>query len=86
MKDCCRFSTEVKGIMFYEGKDHLQSMSHVYFERDVVNVHRHDKAYAVKLCCNDKMLGHLSIDVAETIHEINEYAHQRPHAEIKLLG
>ena len=52
----------------------------------MINVHRHDKTYAVKLCCNDKMLGHLSIDVAEAIYEIDEYAHQRPHAEITLLG
>ena len=37
-------------------------------------------------CCNDKMLGHLSKDVAEAIHEINEYARQRPHVEIKILG
>ena len=59
MKDCCSFNTKVKGIMFYEGKYHdLQSMSHVYFERDAFNVH-HDKAYVVKLCCNNGMLGHL---------------------------
>ena len=58
MKDCCSFETEVKGVMFYEGKDYLQSMSQVYFQRDAGNVH-HEKAYAVKLCCNDKMLGHV---------------------------
>ena len=86
MKDCCSFETEVKGVMFYEGKDHLRPLLHVYFQKDAaVNVH-HDKAYAVKFCCNNKMLGHLSIDVAEAIHEINEYARQRPHVEIKILG
>ena len=84
MKDCCSFETEVKGVMFYKGKDYLQSMSQVYFQRDAGNVH-HEKAYAVKLCCNDKMLGHVSVDVTEAIHEINEYARQRPKVEIKLL-
>ena len=84
--NCCSFNTEVREVMFYEGKDHLQSMSHVYCERDALNIHRRDKAHAVKLCCNDKMLGHLSVDAAEAIHEINEYAHQRPHVKIKLLG
>ena len=34
----------------------------------------HDKAYAVKLCYNDKIFGHLNINVTEAIHEINEYA------------
>ena len=85
IKKLCSFETEVKGVMFYEGKDYLQSMSQIYFQRDAGNVH-HKKAYAVKLCCNDKMLGHVSVDVAEAIHEINEYACQRPHVEIKFLG
>lgn len=85
MKDCCSFETQVKGIMFYEGKDYLQPMSQVYFQRDAANVH-HDKAYAVKLCCNNKMLGHLNVEVAEAVYEINEYAANKPHVEIKLLG
>ena len=85
MKDCCSFETEVKGVMFHEGKDDLQSMSHVYFQRNVAKVH-HDKAYVMKLYCNNKILGHLSVGVAKAIHEINEYARQRPHVKIKLLS
>ena len=54
-KDCCSFEKVVKEVTFYEGKEHLRPISHVYFKEDAVNVH-HDKTYAVKLCCNDKML------------------------------
>ena len=57
--------------MLCEEKNHLRPMSCVYFQKDVaVSVH-HDKAYSVKLSCSSKMLGHLSIDAVEAIHETN---------------
>ena len=74
--------------MFYEGREYLkpESMSHVYFERDAANVH-HDKAYMVRLCCNSKMLGHLSVEVAEAVYELQYGDGSRQNRpEIKLLG
>ena len=46
-------------------------MSHVYFQKDVAVNITINKAYSVKLSCNGKMLGHLSIDAVEAIHETN---------------
>jgi len=58
-------------------------MCHVYFKRDTANVH-HDKAY---ICCNSKMLGHLSVEVAEAVHELQcDDGSRQNRPEIKLLG
>ena len=66
--------------MLYEEKNHLRPMSRVYFQKDVaVNVH-HNKVYSVKLSCNSKMLGHLSIDAVEAIHETNGSPKTSSHA------
>ena len=61
--------------MFYEGRDDLRTdeFVQVYFERDTNNVHvHHCKAFFVKLCSNNKILGHLSLNTAEAIYEIYE--------------
>jgi len=90
MTNCCSFETEVKGVMFYEGKEYLKPdvMLHVYFERDAANMH-HNKAYMVRLCCNNKILGHLSVEVAEAIYDLHygdTDGQQNRRREIKLLG
>lgn len=64
--NCCTLEIEVKGVMFYEGKSLLDQsqFQKVYFVRDYKNTH-HARAYWVKYCDNDIVLGHLSRAVAE---------------------
>ena len=64
---------DVKGVMFYKGRDDLctDDFVHVYFERDTNNAH-HCKAFFVKLCSSNKILGHPCLSTAEAIHEIYE--------------
>ena len=85
MEDLCSFEADVKGIMFYSGREHIDStvFSHVYFQRDLENAY-HDKAFFVVLCSNDSILGHLSRDVAEAVAEIESSFQQ--HGSVKLLG
>lgn len=64
--NCCSLEIEVKGVMFYEGKSLLDPsrFQKVYFVRDYENVH-HARAYWVRYCENNVILGHLSRAVAE---------------------
>ena len=83
IKNCCSFEAEVKGVMFYEGRKYIDSFSYVYFEHDASNIH-HKRACVVKLCGNDKAIGHLSYSVAEAIYELIECRKQ--YGGIKILG
>ena len=57
--------------MFYDCREHLRTdqFVHAYIERDTENEH-HCKAHFVKRCSNNKVLGHLSANVAEAVYEI----------------
>ena len=83
MINVCSFETEVKGVMFYDGRKdlHTDTFVHVYFERDTENVHHPAKAFFVKLCSNNKILGHLNFSTAEVIYEIYQEG-----INVKFLG
>jgi len=71
MINVCSFKAEVKGVMLYDGREDLRTdrFVHAYIKSDTRNEH-HCKAYFVKLCCNKKILGHLSANVAEAVYGI----------------
>jgi len=72
---CCSFEAEVKGVIFYKGKDSLNPslMQHVVFHKDPGNRH-HSKAYFVKLQTGVErklmVLSHLARKEAETIDDL----------------
>ena len=66
IQDCCSFESQIKGVMFYDGRVHLRTFSTVIFERDYNNS-RHKRAFFAKLEEGD-VLGHVTWKVAEVLH------------------